>query len=409
MDSHENTRDFRVGWFKALSPATTDWIRWGAPLTVAEQHFPEPFASSTIVSAVRQLRDGDYDLIVLPAIQPNHKSDQPWGKLIAKKTLEASSRGQVFAQLLRRFVVRSTRHIIVDIGDERDFCRPTISLFQAMRFISNANWISISRPIRKHRTGSAGCRCSRQTNITVPRCIRISTSFSPARSAAEREFKLVKRPGPIRPRISRRDSRRPPALPRVHGDGSAVLACAFAGGPRLGLLPPLRGLFVWLGSGNQQAKLSSPPLSQGRETLLLLRCRSRFPSRPAEHPSCRQGPMRQMATEGRTHILANHTRAAVARYMLSELRLEALETGLSQDSEFTSEVLIPNHGVRTLGQGSAPRRAASWPLKEHAPTSSASPVSTITMDDAIGTIERWIEQRTPNYVFMTGGWSCVDE
>ena len=119
----------RVGLFKALQPDRTHWIRWGSPLTAVEPSFPEAFASSTITTALWRMRNDAYDLVVLPAVQPSHRFGQPRNKLIAKSILEAFSRWHAFGRMLSHLILRSNRHIIVDIGDERQLCRTTIRLF----------------------------------------------------------------------------------------------------------------------------------------------------------------------------------------------------------------------------------------------------------------------------------------
>ena len=89
----------RVGLFKALQPDRTHWIRWGSPLTAVEPSFPEAFASSTIATVLWRIRNNAYDLVVLPAIQPCHRSDQPRNKLVAKSMLQALSSWHVFGRM----------------------------------------------------------------------------------------------------------------------------------------------------------------------------------------------------------------------------------------------------------------------------------------------------------------------
>ncbi|MEH2506442.1 MULTISPECIES: glycosyltransferase [unclassified Bradyrhizobium] len=119
----------RSGFFKALQPDSTVWIRWGSPLTADEPHRPEAFGSSTVASALRHACNKTYDLIVLPAIHPDHRFDQPLHKLLAKSMLQAFGRSPAFSRLLNRLIIGANRHAIVDVRDERDLCETTIRLF----------------------------------------------------------------------------------------------------------------------------------------------------------------------------------------------------------------------------------------------------------------------------------------
>jgi hypothetical protein len=116
----------RIGFFKSLRPDSTHWIRWGPPLTAEEPHTPEAFSLSAIASALWQIRNMAYDLIVLPAVQPNHRADQPRHKIIAKSMLDAMSGSQAASRLLNDLIIRSSRHVIVDLRDTRNICEATI-------------------------------------------------------------------------------------------------------------------------------------------------------------------------------------------------------------------------------------------------------------------------------------------
>jgi hypothetical protein len=118
----------RCGFFKALLPDSTCWIQWGPSLTADETHRPDVVGFSAAAEILWRVRNGTYDLIVLPAIHPEHRFDEPWHKLAAKSVLDTAARSTILAPLLRR-VVGSCRHIAVDIGDDRCFCEATIRLF----------------------------------------------------------------------------------------------------------------------------------------------------------------------------------------------------------------------------------------------------------------------------------------
>lgn len=117
----------RIGFFAALHPGATHWIRWGPPLTSAELYDPAPFTLTDLVQTLRRLRTRSYDLVVLPAIHPDHRFDA-WQKLAAKSALQFASRRAMCSQLLLR-LMGSCPHIIVDIRDERHLCETTLRLF----------------------------------------------------------------------------------------------------------------------------------------------------------------------------------------------------------------------------------------------------------------------------------------
>ena|SRR5215471_17639577 len=118
----------RSGFFKALQPDSTCWIRWGPSLTVDEPHPPDVLNFSTFVEMLRRVRNGTYDLIVLPAIHPEHRFDEPWHKLAVKSLLGRTAGSTIFSARLGR-AVGSCRHIVLDIADDRRFCEATIRLF----------------------------------------------------------------------------------------------------------------------------------------------------------------------------------------------------------------------------------------------------------------------------------------
>ncbi len=118
----------RSGFFKALQPDKTCWIRWGAPLTADEPHRPDGFGFSALAAILRRVRKEAFDLVVLPAIHPEHRFDEPWHKLAAKSVLQTVARSPVASALFDR-LVGSRRHVIVDIADHRGLCETTRRLF----------------------------------------------------------------------------------------------------------------------------------------------------------------------------------------------------------------------------------------------------------------------------------------
>jgi glycosyltransferase involved in cell wall biosynthesis len=139
----------RCGFFKALQPDRTCWIRWGPSLTADEPHRPERFGFSRLAQILWRVRNNTYDLVVLSAIHPEHKYDEPWHKLAAKFALQTAARSAVFSGLLSR-AVGSCRHVIVDIGDDRHLCEATIRLLprSALYFKRELDLDRITEPSR---------------------------------------------------------------------------------------------------------------------------------------------------------------------------------------------------------------------------------------------------------------------
>lgn len=118
----------RLGLFKAFQPDSTKWIRWGPPLTAGEPHVPDRFSVRELLDVLRSVARKDYDLIVLPAVHPDHRYDESWHKLVAKSTLRLSARSPAFSRVFTA-LFGATPHVILDIGDNRTFCETAIRLF----------------------------------------------------------------------------------------------------------------------------------------------------------------------------------------------------------------------------------------------------------------------------------------
>jgi hypothetical protein len=95
---------------------------------VDEPHRPDGFGISALAQILWRVRNNTYDLVLLPAFHPEHKFDQPWHKLTAKFLLQTVAQSAVFSPLLSR-ILGSCSHVIVDIGDDRRLCDATIRLF----------------------------------------------------------------------------------------------------------------------------------------------------------------------------------------------------------------------------------------------------------------------------------------
>lgn len=119
----------RIGLFKSLLPDSTKWIRWGASLTANEPVQPERLSIRTLNQVLRQLSSDRFDLLVLPAMHTNHHHDQSFLKLGVKMAAKSVSHSPIAIHLLNRMIVRSYRHIILDINDTTEFCKETMNLF----------------------------------------------------------------------------------------------------------------------------------------------------------------------------------------------------------------------------------------------------------------------------------------
>src|SRR5215510_6317772 len=119
----------RFGLFKALMPDSTDWIRWGRSLTADEPVQPEAPSLALLVRTLWRIGRRDFDLIVLPAIHPQHIDDQSRLKLMSKAMLRGGANVPAVAALLHRLGLRSARHIVLDIHDDPWLCDTTLRLF----------------------------------------------------------------------------------------------------------------------------------------------------------------------------------------------------------------------------------------------------------------------------------------
>jgi hypothetical protein len=119
----------RFGVFKALFPDDTDWIRWGGSLTADEPMQPEEPSLALLARTLSRIGRREFDLIVLPAIHPQHVNNQSRSKLLSKAMLRGVAKVPAFASLLHRFGLRSTRCVVLDIHDDRHLCDTTLRLF----------------------------------------------------------------------------------------------------------------------------------------------------------------------------------------------------------------------------------------------------------------------------------------
>jgi hypothetical protein len=119
----------RLGLFKGLLPNDTEWIRWGSSLTADEPVCPEQPSLALLARTLSRINQHKFDLIVLPAIHPEHVHNQSKIKLISKAMLRRAADLPGAAGLGHRLGLRGTRHIVLDVADERYLCDTTLRLF----------------------------------------------------------------------------------------------------------------------------------------------------------------------------------------------------------------------------------------------------------------------------------------
>jgi hypothetical protein len=66
-----------LGLFKALMPDDTEWTRWGGSLTADGPVRPQEPSVAVLARTISRVQRRDFDLIVLPAIHPQHAYGQP--------------------------------------------------------------------------------------------------------------------------------------------------------------------------------------------------------------------------------------------------------------------------------------------------------------------------------------------
>jgi len=317
----------RFGFFKALQPDSTHWIRWGSSLTADEPQRPDAFGFSAVADIWR-IRQKAYDLIVLPAMQPYHRFDEPPLKLVVKSVLQAGAQLRACCALLSR-LVGSSRHVIVDLGDNSRLCETTIRLFprNALYFKRELDLDRIAetqvpdkvRPLPLFVPNENRSSPQRKKDIDIffagSLCnwIRME-AVEAVRNLSERGFRVV--------------------IPSAHlpyAEFMAALARSW-----LVLSPEGYG---WDCYRHYEACLagSVPVINKPRyRRRLYLADGVHCFYYDADRDSLAErllalladkGRLLRMAEAGRQHVLANHTRSAVARYILNEAFGGTVATG----------------------------------------------------------------------------------
>ena len=315
----------RSGFFKALKPDNTDWIRWGPSLTADDPHCPEAFEFSTLSKIFRRIRNNAYDLVVLPAVHPEHQFDEPWHKLAAKFALQSVARSAGSAALIDR-LVGSRRHVVVDIGDDRGLCETTMRLFPRSTLYFKRE-LDLDRVTELPRVRALPLFVPNEDQAPPPREKDIDVFFAGTRCNRIRED-AVDAVG----RLAGRGLRvLIPKIPLPYPDFMAALARSW-----LVLSPEGYG---WDCYRHYEASLagSVPVINRPsyRRPLFLqdgVHCFYYDPDQASFGELvfaflADKDKLMRMAAAGRRHVLANHTRSAVARYMLQEIVGESVATG----------------------------------------------------------------------------------
>ena len=316
----------RLGLLKALLPDDTDWIRWGTSLTVDEPISPELFSLSLLARTLSQIGRREFDLIVLPAIHPQHVKDQSSYKVLSKAMLRGIARVPVLPSLLFRLGLRSARSVVLDIHDDRRLCDTSLRLFAgcnlyfkrelALDIDQAGPWAGKIRPLSLVLPDENRIPAPRQKDIDL---VFAGALCSDARCKAIAEARALAAQG-VRVLI--------PEKPLPYPAFMEILARSW-----LVLSPEGQG---WDCYRHYEACLAgSVPLinrpryrrhlylQEGRHCFYYDADRDGIAPRVLELLGDRQS-LARISAEGRRHVLANHTRSAVGRYILSELEASSL-------------------------------------------------------------------------------------
>jgi hypothetical protein len=311
----------RLGLFKGLLPDQTEWIRWGSSLTADEPVHPEEPSLSLLARTLSRIRRREFDLIVLPAIHPQHVHNQSKIKLMSKAMLRNAAKVPALANLVHRFGLRSTSCVVLDIHDERSLCDTTLRLFPHCAFYFKRE-LALNEP--RHATLAGKIKpmsliLPDERRIPPPREKDLDLVFAGAvcndtrRWAVEQARSLAERGA----RVLVPDKPLPyPAFMEALGRSWLVLspegygwdcyrhyeACLASSVPLINR--PRYPRHLYLEEGTHCFYYDADRDCIAARVVELL----------ADKPK-----LSRMSEEGRRYVLANHTRSAVARYILREL------------------------------------------------------------------------------------------
>jgi hypothetical protein len=311
----------RLGLFKELLPGDTDWIRWGNRLTADEPVLPDRLSLGMVARTLSRLGTRRYDLIVLPAIHPEHTHDQPKYKLALKSVCRQLSKISAFGATLDWIGLRPSRCVILDISDEQHLCSTTLHLFPryALYFKRELILDEAQDSILAGKVKPLPLILPDERRIPAARGKDIDIFFAgavcndtrrkavdEARSLAAHGIRVVIPDEPLAyPAFMEALSRSWLVLsPEGHGwDCYRHYEACLAGSIPI-INSPRYQRRVYLQDGIHCFYYDADRESLAARVIEILTDKQR---------------LARMAEEGRRYVLANHTRAAVARYILSEL------------------------------------------------------------------------------------------
>jgi glycosyltransferase involved in cell wall biosynthesis len=311
----------RLGLFKGLMPDETEWIRWGTSLTADEPVRPEAPSFELLTRTLSRIRRREFDLIVLPAIHPDHVHMQSKIKLMSKTMLRNAAKIPAVASLVHRLVLRGTRAVIVDVADERHLCATTLKLFPkfALYFKRELDAGEAREPSVEGRVRPIPLILPDERRTSPPREKDIDVMFAgnnfneprkraveEARSLARRGFRVFIPDKPLPYTAFMEALSRAWIVLSPEGEGWDCYrhyeSCLAGSVPLINRASYKRHLY--LEDGKHCFYYDADRDSVAERVVALLADKPRLSG---------------MAEEGRRYVLANHTRPAVARYILNEL------------------------------------------------------------------------------------------
>jgi hypothetical protein len=309
----------RLGLFKAFQPDATEWIRWGPSLTADEQYVPDRFGARELLGVLHSVARHNYDLIVLPAVHPDHRYDEPWHKLIAKSALQLSSRSGALSRAFTA-LFGTTPHVIVDVGDNRTLCETAIRLFpsNSLYFMRELDLDLTALPQDRKRVrplslfvpneALAPEPCEKTIDVFFAAAVcneARATAMHAAADLAERGLRVVvaHEPLPYREFLATLARSWLVLSPEGYGwDCYRHYESCLAGSVPLINRPAYRRT-LYLQEGIHCFYYDSEQASLADLVVELLGNKDR---------------LMRMAKAGRQHVLAHHTRAAIARFIMRE-------------------------------------------------------------------------------------------
>jgi hypothetical protein len=310
----------RLGLFKGLLPDETEWIRWGSSLTAEEPVQPEEPSISLLARTLSRIRRREFNLIVLPAIHPEHVHNQSRIKRMSKVMLRYAAKVPAVASVVHRFGMRSTNCVVLDIHDDRHLCETTLRLFpRCALYFKRELALDDPRAALVGRLKPMSLILPDERRIPPPREKDIDVIFAGAvcNDTRKRAVEQARSLAALGARVLIPDKPLPyPAFMEALGRSWLVLspegygwdcyrhyeACLASSVPLINKPKYSRHLY----------------LEEGTHCFYYDADRDCIAARAVELLADKVKLLR-MSEEGRRHVLANHTRSAVARYILREL------------------------------------------------------------------------------------------